>query len=209
MSFDQIAQFILDPQDDIPESALTMAATLLIDTVGVAAGAAHMQAGRIARDHAFGFLAASEPGNAASMMFDGRRAGIPGAAFAAASQIDNLDGHDGYNPTKGHIGCAVVPALFAFAATRPDLSARDALTALVIGYEVAACAGVTLHATVSDYHTSGAWNALGVAGLAGRLIGLDPEQLRHAMGIAEYHGPRSQMMRVIDAPTMVKSSKVR
>jgi 2-methylcitrate dehydratase PrpD len=31
-----------------------------------------------------------------------------------------------------------------------------------------------------------------------------PEQIRHAAGIAEYHGPRSQMMRCIDHPTMVR-----
>jgi 2-methylcitrate dehydratase PrpD len=33
---------------------------------------------------------------------------------------------------------------------------------------------------------------------------LTPAQLHEALGIAEYHGPRSQMMRCIDFPTMVK-----
>jgi len=137
------------------------------------------------------------------LMFDGRSASIPGAAFAAATQIDNLDGHDGYNPTKGHIGCAVIPALFAFAERHPDLTARDALTAMIIAYEISARAAITLHATVSDYHTSGAWNALGVAGLGACLMNLSPDQLRQALGIAEYHGPRSQMMREIEHPTML------
>ncbi len=203
MTFVQIAEFILNPKADIPETALTMAATLLIDTVGVAAGAGPLLSGRIARDHAFAFHGASDPCNSAGLMFDGRRVSIPGAAFAAATQIDNLDGHDGYNPTKGHIGCAVVPALFAFGEARPDLSGREALAALIMAYEVAARAAFALHATVSDYHTSGAWNALGVAALGGRLMGLDPEQLRQALGIAEYHGPRSQMMREIANPTML------
>jgi 2-methylcitrate dehydratase PrpD len=36
------------------------------------------------------------------------------------------------------------------------------------------------------------------------MIGLDRAQTAHAMGIAEYHGPRSQMMRCIDHPTIVK-----
>jgi 2-methylcitrate dehydratase PrpD len=36
------------------------------------------------------------------------------------------------------------------------------------------------------------------------LLGLDRIQTLHALGIAEYHGPRSQMMRVIDHPTMLK-----
>jgi 2-methylcitrate dehydratase PrpD len=63
---------------------------------------------------------------------------------------------------------------------------------------------LALHDTACDYHTSGAWNALGVAALAARRFGLDSGQTRHALGIAEYHGPRSQMMRCIDHPTMLK-----
>ena len=35
-------------------------------------------------------------------------------------------------------------------------------------------------------------------------MGLGKEETRHALGIAEYHGPRSQMMRCIDHPTMLK-----
>src|SRR5258708_6661146 len=63
---------------------------------------------------------------------------------------------------------------------------------------------MALPATVSDYHTSGAWNALGCAAIGARLLALNEEAPRHALGIAEYHGPRSQMMRCIDHPTMVK-----
>lgn len=202
MSFDLIADFVLGDAD-VPESALNMAATLLIDTIGVAAGAAGLASGRIACDHAFAFHAAGAPEHTAHMMFDGRKASIAGAAFAMATQIDNLDGHDGLNATKGHIGCAVVPALFAFAERRPELTAHDALKALVISYEVAARAAFALHSSVSDYHTSGAWNALGVAALGCRLRDASAAQLRHAIGIAEYHGPRSQMMREIANPTML------
>ena len=202
MIFDRIADFALS-ESNAPESALDMAATLLIDTVGVAAGAVNLEVARIARDHAVAFQSAGSTQNAASLMFDGRQTSVPGAAFAAATQIDNLDAHDGLNATKGHIGCAVVPALFAFAEKMPDLSARDALSALVISYEFAARAAIALHASVSDYHTSGAWNGLGVAALGCRLRGASSDQLRQALGIAEYHGPRSQMMREIANPTML------
>jgi 2-methylcitrate dehydratase PrpD len=85
-----------------------------------------------------------------------------------------------------------------------SITGKDLIVALIIGYEVGYRAGLTMHATVSDYHTSGAWTAVGVAAAASRLLGLDNEQLRHAMGIAEYHGPRSQMMRCIDYPTMLR-----
>lgn len=202
MTFDEITDFILG-SPEVPESALDFTSTLLIDTLGIAAGAIGMDAGRIARDHAARFMAAPSDSDAATMLFDGRKASLPGAAFALATQIDNLDGHDGYNPTKGHIGCAVVPALCAFAEKMSDLKARDALAALAMSYEVSARAAITLHATVEDYHTSGAWNALGVAALGCHLKGMTKEQLRHALGIAEYHGPRSQMMREIANPTML------
>ncbi|MEO0751144.1 MAG: MmgE/PrpD family protein [Pseudomonadota bacterium] len=200
--FERIAAFALDPDLQPPDAVLQHASTLLIDTLGVAAGATRLEVGRIARDFAAEFHLA-RPGHSTRMLFDGREVSQPGAAWALATQIDNLDGHDGLMETKGHIGCAVVPALFALAEQVPDLTGPEALRVMAIAYEIAARAGLSLHATVSDYHTSGAWNALGVAAMACRLDGSSPSVLRHALGIAEYHGPRSQMMREIDNPTML------
>ena len=202
--FDRLAAFTLSQgASDIPASARARAALLLLDTLGIAAAATPMEAGIIARNTAVALYGAGDPGQAVPILFDGRKVSIAGAGFAAASQIDNLDGHDGFNPVKGHIGVAAVPALAALAAARPDLGGAEALAALVIGYEVAGRAGLALHDSVSDYHTSGAWNALGVTAMAARLRGLNADQLRHALGIAEYHGPRSQMMREIANPTML------
>jgi len=203
-AFDRVRSMVSDLDTGrVPPEVRHFAMLLLLDTLGVAAAARDMDASTIARETALDLYAARPGGPAARMMFDGREASVAGAAFAAAAQIDNLDAHDGYNPTKGHIGVAVVPALFNFAEGR-DISGAEALAALIAGYEIAARAGIALHATVSDYHTSGAWNALGVAAIGARLRGLTPAQLREALGIAEYHGPRSQMMRVIEYPTMVK-----
>jgi 2-methylcitrate dehydratase PrpD len=200
----RVADFVLrQPASTIPAEVLDQAAYLLLDTLGIAIAAGPMDAGRIAREAAVRLYGAADPAHGARMLFDGRKASIAGAAFAAASQIDNLDGHDGYSPTKGHIGVVVVPALAALAEALPHLTGLDALAALVVGYEVAGRAGIALHATVSDYHTSGAWNALGVAAMGARLRQLNDAQLREALGIAEYHGPRSQMMREIATPTML------
>ena len=81
---------------------------------------------------------------------------------------------------------------------------RAFLASLVVGYEIGTRAGIALHRTACDYHTSGAWIAIAAAALGARSMGLDAAQTREAIGIAEYHGPRSQMMRVVDQPTMVK-----
>ncbi|MFV1877906.1 MmgE/PrpD family protein [Nioella sp.] len=203
-AFTRLADFALRGQPEtIPQSTMERAALLLLDTLGICAAAAPMQAGQIARDTTLALYGTSDPAMSAPMLFDGRKASLAGAAFAAATQLDNLDGHDGYNPTKGHIGVVVVPALSVLAQHLPGLTGREALAALVTGYEVAGRAGTALHASACDYHTSGAWNALGVVALAARLRGLSDDQLRHALGIAEFHGPRSQMMREIANPTML------
>ncbi|WP_170602990.1 MmgE/PrpD family protein [Ruegeria arenilitoris] len=203
-TFDRVAKFVLSrTSDEMPDSAKESAALMMLDTMGVLIGAGPMQAGIIARDTATMLYASSSPAHSARMLFDGRRVSLAGAAYAAATQTDNLDAHDGYNPTKGHIGVVVIPALAALAEHCPELSGSDALASVIVGYEVAGRAGLALHASVEDYHTSGAWNALGVAAMAARLRHHSPDQLRQALGIAEYHGPRSQMMREIANPTML------
>ncbi|MFD2856784.1 MmgE/PrpD family protein [Seohaeicola zhoushanensis] len=195
---ERVQEFVLERSAaGIPEAVLRRAGFLLLDTLGICAAASPMEAGRIGRQTAAMLYGAGAPEMAARMLFDGRQVSLAGAVFAAATQLDNLDGHDGYNPTKGHIGVVTVPTLAALAEARPELTGPEALAALVVGYEVAGRAGIALHATVSDYHTSGAWNALGVAAMAARLRGQSRAQLREALGIAEYHGPRSQMMREI------------
>jgi len=200
----RVSEFVLRrPAASFPAEALRAATLQFLDTMGILIAAGPMEAGRIARDVAALLYGAGASRHSARMLFDGRRVSVAGAAFATATQTDNLDGHDGYLPTKGHIGVAVVPALAALAEATPDLTGVEALASLIIGYETAGRAGIALHATVSDYHTSGAWNALGVAAMAARFLKLNDEELRQAFGIAEYHGPRSQMMREIATPTML------
>ena len=201
---DGLADFVFGlAPDAIPDAARDAAALMCLDTLGVIAAATPMQAGVIARDTACALYGTADPSYRARLMFDGRITGCAGAAFAAATQADNLDAHDGFAPAKGHIGVAVIPALVALAEQLPDLDGAEALTLITIGYEVAGRAALSLHASVSDYHTSGAWNALGAAAVGARMRQLGPARLRHALGIAEYHGPRSQMMREIANPTML------
>ncbi|KRE24381.1 2-methylcitrate dehydratase [Bosea sp. Root483D1] len=191
----------------LPAEVVHQARRCLLDLVGVAISGRQTELSRIAHDFAVDHLGAGRKG--ARLLFDGRRASAAGAAFAGATTIDSFDAHDGHALTKGHAGVAILPALLAVADAEGllDDGAFDGealLTCLVLGYEIATRTGIALHASACDYHTSGAWNALGCAAVAARLLRLDRERTRHALGIAEYHGPRSQMMRCIDHPTMVK-----
>jgi 2-methylcitrate dehydratase PrpD len=193
--------------EDLPDAVVDYARDCLFDTLGIAAAAVETDLSRIISNHAVRQFA-SNANEKSTLLFDGRTASPTGAALAGGMSLDAVDGHDGFALAKGHIGAAVIPSLFAayeaLADDRLDPNGKEFITLLVVGYEIASRAGLSLHSTVDDYHTSGAWNALGCATVVGRLLGLDDEKMRHALGIAEYHGPRSQMMRLIDHSSMLK-----
>ena len=186
--------------DNLPSTVVHEAIRCFVDTLGVAVGGSETKLSQIIHAHAvrqFG-------GSSATLWQDGRKVSAAGAALANGMTIDSLDAHDGHKLTKGHVGCGVLPGLIAVMEAEGVNDPRELLTSIVIGYEIGTRAGIALHSSVCDYHTSGAWIALATSALTSRQLGLTKAQTREAIGIAEYHGPRSQMMRCIDAPTMVK-----
>ena len=187
---------------DIPKDVVEQAKLCLVDLTGAAAAGSETAMSRIIRNHAVETFGGGAKG--VRMMLDGRRVGPAGAAMAGGITIDAFDSHDGHVLTKGHAGVAILPTLLALADPAAKVSGREFLTSLVLGYEIAIRAGIATHRTCADYHTSGSWNALGAASVMARWLKLSPALTREALGIAEYHGPRSQMMRCIDFPTMVK-----
>ncbi|NGQ94969.1 MmgE/PrpD family protein [Brevibacillus sp. SYP-B805] len=126
-----------------------------------------------------------------------------GATFVNATMANALDLDDGHRLVKGHPGAVVFPAVLAAAEER-ETTGKAFLTALLIAYEVAIRAGMLAHQLRPEYHCTGSWGAIGAAAGVGRILGLSVEQLRHALGIAEYHATYSPMMRCIDHPSMLK-----
>ena len=189
---------------DLPEPVRHAARIAILDTLGVAAAASRTELSRIIRAHAACLFGAG--GAAASLLFDGRKVSPAGAALAAASTIDGVDGHDGWRPSKGHAGCHVIPAALACSEAERIEGGDEFLAQVVVGYEIGCRVAAVQHATVPEYHASGSWGAVGTAAVGARALGLTHGQTREALGIGEYHGPRSQMLRVTTHPTMVKDS---
>ncbi|MEX0368051.1 MAG: MmgE/PrpD family protein [Ruegeria sp.] len=202
VSFDRFAAELR--YEDLPEAVLWTLRRSFTDTMGVAAVGSTTPLSAIVRRTAPMIFGAGEAG-AARILMDGRPVSPVGAAMAGAFTVDSIDAHDGTTPCKGHGGSALFPALIAMAqASEQPLDGKRFAEVLATGYEVAYRAGLAQHATCADYHTSGAWTAVGVAAAGAKLLGGDAEQIRQAAGIGEYHGPRSQMMRCIDHPSMVR-----
>ncbi len=190
--------------DAIPEKARWTLRRSFLDTMGVAAVGSTTPMSSIARRVAPMIFGTGSAGRA-RMLMDGRVVSPVGAAMAGAFTIDAIDAHDGTTPCKGHAGSAIFPAMIAMAqASDQPMGGKQFAEILAAAYEVSYRAGLVQHATCADYHTSGAWTAVGVAAAGAKLLGGGPEQIRQAAGIGEYHGPRSQMMRCIDHPSMVR-----
>jgi 2-methylcitrate dehydratase PrpD len=195
---DFIAELALD---ELPASATERLALLLADMAAVCVAGRAAPACEIAADHAH----ALHPGSDATALFDGRRIGVAGAAFANGVLANALDFDDGHRLTKGHPGAVIIPAALAVAQL-VDASEVEFLAAVVVGYEVAIRAGIALHRRDPSYHASGAWGAVGAAAAAGRLLGLDRAQSLAALGLAEYHAPIAPIMRSCAEPQMTKDA---
>lgn len=182
----------------LPSDIYELAQTCLMDLIGVAAAATSTPLAKIGRQ----FVLDQYPGNQPLLLTEGS-ASSAGAALYGGWLIDALDAHDGHVLTKGHAGVAILPAMLSLPEVS-ELTGRQFLGELAISYEIAIRAGISLHSSACDYHTSGAWNCLGVTAMAARVMGLSPKHLAEALGTAEFYGPRSPMMRCIDHPTMLK-----
>lgn len=188
--------------DKLSSETIHATKRLLIDNLGVCITGRQTKLTQIMYDYA----ATVYSGNDVSLWLDGRSVSLPGAALAHAYACDSVDMHDGFARSDGHPGAAIIPAVFALMKEEDGtiIDGKELITTTVVAYEICIRAGSILHATSNVYHSSGAWNAIGVAAAYSRRFKLTHEQTRHALGIAEYNAPRSLVMRCVDYPTMLK-----
>lgn len=198
----QVLQFIRQTTwEDLPSPVQHQAKRCLLDGMGALIAGTRTPAAKITTA-----LAEEQfPGHDATILVRGIRVSAVGAALANGFAANALDVDDGHRLIKGHPGSPLYPVLLA-ASERAPTTGKDFLTALVIGYEVGILAGLIRHATTSQYHSSGSWGAVAGAAAGGRLLGLESDTLREALGIAEYHAPLAPMMKGISTPSMGKDS---
>lgn len=200
---DRTLDFILNANwADLPQAVRRQSKRCLLDTLGALLAGTRAPVAEI-----MGRLAQNQfPGDQATLLGTGRTVSAAGAALANGFAGNALDIDDGFRMVKGHPGACVLPPILAAVEISGGVSGPSFLTALVVGYELGIRAGMIRHARYPTYHSSGSWGAISGAGAAGKLLGLDRETLRHAMGTAEYHAPLAPMMKGIDSPSMTKDS---
>jgi 2-methylcitrate dehydratase PrpD len=107
-----------------------------------------------------------------------RQAALAGGVAAHALDYDDIS-------IGGHPSAVLLPAVFALA-EELDADGPTTIEAMLFGYETIKMITVACGSASYDrgFHGTGTFGAFGAAMAAGRLIGLDPPRLRHALGIA-------------------------
>ncbi|MBW6463829.1 MAG: MmgE/PrpD family protein [Firmicutes bacterium] len=197
---DRTALFVGDIKwNDLPDKVKSRALICLLDNLGVTMAGTLAPISKIATP----FAVSNWGGSEATILLYKCSASAPGAAFANACAGNALDLDDDAIYTRGHPGAQLFPAALAVA-EKVGSGGRELLEALVVGYEVSIRAGRCWHDLHEVYQSCGSWGSVGCAAAAAHLLKLNREEIKNALGIAEYHAPNAPMMRDIYNPTMVK-----
>ncbi len=161
----------------LPAPVVARARMIARDTVGVIVGGMAEPEVTALADHA----AAVAPGPVG--LFGHRGRITPAwAALVHGTAGTTLEMDEGHAFARGHAAIHAVPPALALAEAA-GADGREALTALVAGYEVAARVGVGTRLWPA-VHPFGAWGVLGAAAVAARFKGYDAEALAGTLELA-------------------------
>ena len=168
---------------DLPASAVESARRDILDTFGcMLGGSGSPGIGELfAVISRWGGLAESR------VLLRGTRLPAPQAALLNASMGHALDFDDTLD-TGGsiHPGVSVLGSALAVCDSLGNVTGRDVLLAVALGLDISC--RVALASTVDrGWHRTAAMGVFGATAAAGKLIGLTPEQLLAAFGIAYSH----------------------
>ncbi len=174
----QLALFTADTRfSDLPEAVVARATWVLRDTVGVIIGGFAAPEVQALADYA----TQRNPGES-RLLLTGASIQPEWAALVYGTAGTTLEMDEGHSYAFGHAAIhAVATALACGDAFNP--TGEDLLTALVVGYEVAARVGVASKLR-HGVHPFGAWGVLGAAAVGAKLKGFDAAQTLQALNIA-------------------------
>ena len=167
--------------DDIPARVREQCKDFLLDTLACAlAGHAGEETGQVSR------FAGSLATSSESTVIGGGNLSLAGATLLNGYLITAVTMCDIHRSTLTHVTPEVVPPALLIA-ERDNLSGRDLLVALAAGFEVTTRVGVGSDypaVRARGYHGPGVFGPFGAAAAAGRLLGLSPEAMARAFGLA-------------------------
>ena len=165
---------------DIPEAVRERAKHLILDSVGIAHASGTYRFASVAMAAA---QALSEGGDS-PVIGSSRKLSLRDAALVNGVLCHGLDFDDTHSAGVIHATTSTFPCALATAG-HVNASGKDMLVAYIIGVEAAARLGMVVKGGLHQigFHPTGVMGAFGCSLVAGRLLGLDREQLAMAQGI--------------------------
>jgi 2-methylcitrate dehydratase PrpD len=167
--------------EDIPAPVAEKMKTCVLHAICTGLAGYELESVKIARNIAL--TNSNSENKEATVIGAGRKASVMDAAFAGTVMCLSRVQGDTHGVT--HTGPISVPIALALA-EKEQKSGRELLTALVAAYEIMAAVGkdYTKLSTERGFRASGIYGIFGVATVSGLLLGLDEEQMTHALGLA-------------------------
>ena len=174
-----LAEHIVNTRYDmLPPRVGEITKTFIIDTIGV------------------GLAGSGTPGNAdvidllkgwggrpeSTVMVHGLRVPAPQAAFANSLLIHSPDYDDTFDRTATHTNVTALPAALS-AAEMLGRSGKALITAVALGVDLTCRLALSSH-LFHGWHNTTTVGIFGAVAAAGKILGLDKEQMRNALGIA-------------------------
>ncbi|NDU92499.1 MAG: MmgE/PrpD family protein, partial [Ferrovum sp.] len=177
-----LARYIVDARyEDLPGSVRKEGIRTLLNWVGVAVGGSRHET----IECAVGALAPFSGPPQAALLGRRERFDIMNAAFINGVSSHIFDYDDTHLKTIIHPAGPVVSAILALAEYHP-ISGQDFLNALVLGIETSCRIGNAVYPNHYDvgWHITGTAGVFGAAVSAGKILGLNEQQMVWALGLA-------------------------
>jgi len=177
-----LAAYVVHAQEeDLPEQVRAEARRTLLNWTGCAVGGSREDAPGIAIRALAPFAGPAQ----ASLLGRRERTDALHAALVNGISSHVLDFDDTHLKTVIHPAGPVAAAILALSETRP-VTGREFLHALVLGTEVECRIGNAVYPAHYDrgWHITGTTGVFGAAAASGRLLGLNEQQMRWALGLA-------------------------
>ncbi len=122
--------------------------------------------------------------NECDFLLSQKRIPCANAAFLSACYVHGADMDDGNRKAMGHVGAHVISTVMTLAQTL-DVTGKDVITAINVGYEVynRVAAAVQPGLVHRGFHSTGTAGAIACGAAAAKLMGMDAEGIYNTMAL--------------------------
>ena len=167
--------------DDIPAVAVERMKDCVLDSIGCCLHGVTLPWTRKVQE----MVLAEGATPVASIFGGGGKTSVSQAVLVNGTAGHAFELDDIHKESIVHPGSLALPVAIALAESAGKVSGRDLITAMVAGYEVGTRVGnaATMSLFLRGFHPQGTSGAFVAAATAGRMLGLNPEQMQHTLGI--------------------------